>query len=73
MKVKEIGRRQWKKESGTHHQARLENTYFRYKTIIGPGLRSRHPEAQEAEAVIACNSLNRMTDLGMPESLAIGT
>ena len=73
MRVKEIGRRQWKKESGYHHQARVENTYFRYKTIIGPGLRSRHPEAQEAEAVIACNILNRMTDLGMPESLAIGT
>jgi hypothetical protein len=73
MRVKEIGRRQWKKESGYHHQARVENTYFRYKTIIGPGLRSRHPEAQEAEAVIACNILNRMTDLGMPGSLAIRT
>ena len=73
MRVKEIGRRQWKKESGTLHQARVENTLFRYKTIIGPGLRARHPEAQEAEAVIACNILNRMTDLGMPESLAIGS
>jgi hypothetical protein len=73
MRVKEIGRRQRKKESGYHHQARVENTYFRHKTIIGPGLRSRHLEAQEAEAVIACNILNRMTDLGMPESLAIGT
>ena len=73
MRVKEIGRRQWKKESGYPHQARVEKTYFRYKTTIGPGLRTRHPEAQEAEAVIACNILSRMTDLGMPESLAIGT
>jgi hypothetical protein len=31
----EIGRRQWKKESGYHQQARVENTFFRYKTIIG--------------------------------------
>ncbi len=23
--------------------ARVENTFFRYKTIIGPGLRARHP------------------------------
>jgi IS5 family transposase len=73
MRVKEIGRRRWKRESGYHHQARVENTFFRYKTIVGPRLRARHPEAQEAEAVIACNILNRMTDLGMPESLAIET
>jgi hypothetical protein len=68
--VKEIGRRQWKKESGYHQQARVENTFFRYKTIVGPRLRARHLESQDAEAVIACNILNRMTDLGMPESLA---
>ena len=67
----EIGRRQWKKESGYHHQARVENTFFRYKTIIGPGLRARHPEAQNAEATIACNILNRMIALGRPESFAI--
>jgi hypothetical protein len=73
MKVKEIGRRQWKQAPGYHHQTRMENTYFRYKTIIGPGLRSRYPEAQEAEAVISCNMLNRMTHVGMPEFLAIGT
>jgi hypothetical protein len=73
MRVKEIGRRQWKKESGYHRQSRVENTFFRYKTIVGPRLRARHPESQEAEAVIACNILNRMTDLGMPESLTIGT
>jgi IS5 family transposase len=35
MRVKEIGRRQWKKESGYHHQARVENVFFRYKSIIG--------------------------------------
>ena len=72
MKVKEIGRRQWKNESGYHRQARVENTFFRYKTIIGPRLRARHPESQQAEAIIACNILNRMTALGRPESFAIG-
>ncbi len=72
MRVKEIGRRQWRKESGYHHQARVENTFFRYKTIIGPRLRARRPEAQEAETVIACNILNRMTGPGMPESFAVG-
>ena len=72
MRVKEIGRRQWKKESGYHRQARVENTFFRYKTTIGPELRARHPQAQEAEAIIACNVLNRMMGLGRPESFAIG-
>jgi hypothetical protein len=72
MRVKEIGRRQWKKESGYHEQARVENTFFRYKTTIGPELRARHPQAQESEAIIACNVLNRMMGLGRPESLAIG-
>jgi hypothetical protein len=73
MRVKEIGRRQWKKESGYHQQARVENTFFRYKTTIGPELRARHPQAQEAEAIITCNVLNRMMELGRPESFAIGT
>ena len=73
MRVKEIGRRQWEKESGYHRQARVENTFFRYKTIIGARIRARHPQSQEAEVVMACNILNRMTGLGRPESFAIGT
>jgi IS5 family transposase len=72
MRVQEIGRRQWKKESGYHRQARVENIFFRYKTIIGPGLRARHPQAQEAEAIIACNILNTTIALGRPESYVIG-
>ena len=71
MRVKEVGRREWKKESGYHQQARVENTFFRYKTIVGPRLRARHPESQKAEALMACNILNRMITLGKPESLAI--
>ncbi len=72
MRVKKIGRRQWRKESGYHQQARVENPFFRYKTIVGPRLRVRNPESQRAEAVIACNILNRMTGLGMPESFPVG-
>ncbi len=72
MRIQEVGRRRWKKEVGYHRQARVENTFFRYKTIIGPGLRARHPESQKAEAIIACSILNRMMILGRPESFAIG-
>jgi IS5 family transposase len=72
MRVREIGRRRWKKESGYHRQARVENTFFRYKTIIGDRLRARHPKSREAEAIIACNILNRMITLGRPVSCKIG-
>ena len=71
MRVQEIGCRQWKKVSGYHRQARVENTFFRYKTIIGPGLRARHRESQRAEAIIVCNILNTMIARGKPESFTI--
>ena len=40
-RVKKLGRRRWKKESGYHQQARVENAFFRYKLIISSGLRAR--------------------------------
>ena len=70
-RVQEVGRRRWKKESGYHRQARVEGTFFRYKTIIGHRLHARIASAQKAEALIACNILNRMTDLGRSVSCAI--
>jgi hypothetical protein len=72
MRIKKVGRRLWKKEAGYHRQARVENTFFRYKTIIGPRLRARHPESQKAEAIIACSILNRMMILGRPECYPVG-
>jgi len=66
-----LGRRQWQKASGYHRQARVENAFFRYKSIIGDGLRARSRGGREAEASLACRVLNRMTALGRPESSAI--
>jgi IS5 family transposase len=71
--VKQLGRRRWKKTAGYHRQARVENAFFRYKSIMGGRLRARHAKAQEIEASIACNILNRMTKLGRPASFAIGS
>ncbi len=70
-RIAEVGRRQWRKESGAHQQARAENAMFRYKRIIGDCLRSRSPERQQTEAMLGVNILNRMTTLGMPDSAAI--
>ncbi len=66
--VKELGRRRWKKESGYHRQGRVENTFFRYKAVIGDRLRARTLSAMETEAAVACNLLNRMRALGWPTS-----
>ena len=71
-KVKRIGRRRWKKTSRYHQQARVENAFFRYKSIIGDGLRARTPGARTTEVVLACNMLNAMTAMGRPASYAIG-
>ncbi len=70
--VKEMGRRWWKKTAGYHRQSRVENAFFRYKSIFGGALRARSPGGQVAEALVACNILNQMTDLGRPDSYAIG-
>ena len=70
--VKQLGRRRWKKVSGYHRQSRVENAFFRYKSIIGDGLRARSPAGQGSEVVLGCEILNRMTALGRPASYRIG-
>ena len=70
--VKERGRRRWKKTSGYHGQARVENAFFRYKSIIGDSLRACSPSGRGTEVDLACNILNQMTVLGRPMSYRIG-
>ena len=71
-RIREVGRRQWRKESGQHRQARAENTFFRYKRLLGCRLRAGNAPAREIEARLACNVLNRMLELGAARSCAIG-
>jgi hypothetical protein len=70
-RIVEVGRRQWRKESGAHQQAKGENAMFRYKRLIGDGLRAKKPEAQVRESKIAVRVLNKMVELGMPTSKAV--
>ena len=60
-KMKKIGRRRWKKEAGYHRQAQVENAFFRYKLIIGDGLRARSPGGRVTEA-------DGLPGLGRPEA-----
>jgi hypothetical protein len=70
-RIREIGRAQWKEESGYHRRSLAETTMFRFKTIFGDHLRARELARQKSEARIKCAALNRMTSLGMPESYPV--
>ena len=62
---------EWQKESGYRQQARVENSFFRYKSVLGGGLKARHGKAQRREVAIGCHILNRMAELGRPKSCAV--
>ena len=66
--VRELGRREWKKRRGYYQQARVENSFYRYKQLIGGRLRSRNAAAQDTETGVAINVLNRMLALGASRS-----
>jgi len=67
--IAEQGRMGWQRTSGYNARAGAEGTMSRYKRIIGDTLRSHSRPAQEVETRIAVNVLNRMLDLGRPESV----
>ena len=70
-RIRKVGRREWQNESGYRQQARVENGFFRYKSVLGGGLKARNSIAQTREAMIGCHILNRMAELGRPESYAV--
>ena len=61
------GREAWEMASGYTMQSKVENNFFRFKTIIGRNLASRLPENQNTEAHLGCLILNKMTLCGLPE------
>jgi hypothetical protein len=66
--IQDKGRMGWQRAVGYGRRSLGETAVFRYKTIIGRGLRARTPPSQKTEARVACSVLNRMTRLGMPVS-----
>lgn len=69
--IRRHGRSWWKRTSGYHTRSLVENVIFRFKTIFGDRLRSREDARQVTELKLAVNALNRMFQLGMPESYAV--
>jgi hypothetical protein len=68
MAIERTGRFGWKCRSGYYDQARAENAFSRYKRTCGGGLRAKRDDAQEREALLGCVVLNRMRELGRPQS-----
>ena len=69
--IRELGRRAWHTHSGYSKRSLVENTMYRYKTIIGRSMRSRTLDGQRVEVQLACKILNTMTLLGMPYSYRV--
>lgn len=72
-RIDEVGRQQWKQESGYHRRSLAETTMFRFKTIFGGTLRRRRFDNQAVELFLKCAALNRMIQLGKPDSYQVET
>ena len=69
--IENEGRFAWKRTSGYYDQAYAENVFSRFKRTLGGGLRAKRDESQEREASLACALLNRMRELGRPQSYPV--
>ncbi len=70
--INEKGIHAWKTKNDYGRRNRVENTFYRLKTIFGRQFLSRTWKRQEVELPLLCNILNRMTLLGMPTSVKVG-
>ncbi|WP_206667719.1 hypothetical protein [Muricoccus nepalensis] len=61
----------WQKSSSYNQRALVEAGVARFKRVIGDGLHSRIDGRHTTEVAIAVRALNRMLELGRPESVRI--
>ena len=69
--IRKLGRCEWPTQSGYSKRSMVENTMYRYKTIIGRSMRSRTLDGQRIEVQLASKILNTMTLFGMPDSYKV--
>ena len=69
--IAERGRLGWQKASGYNRRALTEAAVSRYERVIGDALRSRTDRRRATEAAIGVHVLNRMFELGRPESVRV--
>ena len=69
--IAEHGRMAWQKSSQYNVRALVETFFSRRKRVIGDGLRFRTEVQRNTEIAIAVRILNRMLDLGRPDSVRV--
>jgi IS5 family transposase len=70
-RIRAVGRKKWKQGVGYHRRSLAETAMFRMKMIFGERVSARGFEGQAAQVLVRCAALNRMTQLGMPDSYAV--
>jgi hypothetical protein len=70
-RIHQIGHQQWKQESRYHRRSLSETAMFRLKIIFGGKLRRRFFDNQAVELFLQCAALNRMIQLGKPDSYKV--
>ena len=51
-RIRKVGRKQWKRESGYHRRSLAETQVFRFKTIFGDRLQTRQVDNQFKELLL---------------------
>ena len=69
--IRELGRCRRHAQSGYSKCSMVENTAYRYKTIISRTMRCRTFDGQRVEVQLPSKVLNTMTLLGIPDSYRV--
>ncbi len=69
--IVESGRMAWQRDTGYDARAKVEGQIGRWKRVIGDALRFHTDQAQVTEVAVAAEALNRMFDLGRPDSVRV--
>ena len=67
----EANRKGWKIQSGYHRRSKSENTFFRWKTILGEKMYAREFENQKTEAAVKAAVLNKFIQIAAPRSVKV--
>ena len=66
-RIEQVGRADWKQESGYHRRSLAETTMFRLKVTFGGRVRLRSFDNQAVELFLQCVALNPMIQVAKPD------
>jgi hypothetical protein len=69
--IRKSGRAAWKRACGYHRRSLAETAMSRLKRILGPTISARSFPGQMAEIILRCTILNKLHQLGTPDSYLV--